>query len=240
MATGFNSVRTAKIVNGYIREIEQELSSRKYPVFIIPYVINQICSCFLYAMKFSFYKKHTGRSLAFMGNNIVTKTKTHSHSMVAIGECMCREICDRFIIEYLLQQDNGGLHNFYIGFFKFKSVERLSGIAWTLSPEHQVYEYITSSICCLNIRSSRRWGDCLILRSSLSSLRVLKLKSRSKVGDRFKLEFDFIKSECNIYHNDEKIDYVIKLHTGYIIPSLALRYKGETVQISRYQLINNK
>ena len=58
-----------------------------------------------------------------------------------------------------------------------------------------------------------------------------------EVGDRYVLEIDFIKCECYVHRNGNKIDYSIKFESEYIIPCLSLGYKGETVQITKYEFI---
>ena len=234
---------TAKIVNGFIKNIQQQLSRKHHTLCIIPKEINRLCTSFLCTMTFAFYKQHTGQNLEFIGDNIVTKTKSHpSYSMVAIGECISRQICDTFRIEYLLRNDNQGLHNLLIGFFRFDYFDDLELLDWEESPYSQRSSEAKRRICCINIRCSTRNKQPTLFHNTLLRFgEELKVKSAVKVRDRITFEFNFIEPGCYIYHNDDRIDHAdaIKLKTTHIIPFVALSCMGQTVEITKYEFINN-
>ena len=242
MANAFNQKKncdekTTKIVNGYIRKIQKLFPWQENFYFIIPELINHICLSF-YWIRFKFNKTYIGDNLEFINDTTVTKTKTGVHELCALQDAISGEMCDIFQVEYCVKNEIG-FYCPYIGFLKLKSIDASSKISWHNSPGYVPNESVSVGIAILN---ETRCDEISMLDESGYEFTDIKLKNNAKLKnyDRIMLEFDFTKSECYIYHNDNQLDCIIKLDSSHIIPCVSLYFKGEVVEIIKYEFIFNK
>ena len=245
MATDFNRMkncdrRTRNILNGYIREMQKLFQWKTNAYFIIPELINHICLSF-YGKSVAFNKKYFGQHLRFVNDMTVIKENyTNRHSLCVIGNAISYKTCDIFRIEYTVKNvDKNKQYCCYLGFLKLKSIDSASFISWDDSPGHGTTNgRVGVEICMYNLDGR----DYLSVYQGWQAIHHLKLKngSRLKHNDAVMLEFDFIKSEWYIYHNDIKLDFAEELDTKDIIPCVSLYYKGEMVEITKYQTLHYK
>ena len=223
--------KTRNTINGYIREIQELFPWEENSYYIIPELVNHICLSF-YWIKFAFNKKYIGDNLEFINDTTVTKVKSDTYSVCAIGEAISGDLCDIFRIEYCVKKT--GKNDFcpYIGFFKTKSIDSNSNIEWNAQIGRKSSEIAFAIYNC-----NKTFLSKYPKTSGISSERY-HTNQTIKRGDRFMLEFDFKTSECHIYHNDEKLKDYVKFDCTHIIPCLSLYFRTEIVEITRYDFIH--
>ena len=233
-------IRTKNIVNGYIRKIQKLFPWQDNSYFIIPQLINHICLSF-YWIKFSFNRKYFGKNLQFINDTTVTKDGvSNSHSLCVMKDSISSELCDIFQMECKIKNvDAKELYCCYIGFLYLKSIDKASDISWNDCPGYGIKNNKISAGICLWNHFNRDYlflykGQGRYNNDSIS----LKHGQILKQNDAVMVEFDFRKAECCLYHNGIKLDYVMKLNGTHIIPCLSLYYKGDVVEITKYEFIN--
>ena len=253
--------KTINTVNGYISEIQKLFPWQRNSYFIIPELINHICLSF-YWIRFvlkklttlmhisdyqilmhknsenpcifnhlMFNREYAGQDLEFIDDTTVTKIRSNAGRICAIGESISNELCDIFRIEYLLK-DYDFKYCPYMGFLKLKCADEsdvdFDSLPGCLVNKAHMVGMTVSSVYPHNLAVLN--GDIAI---------GFELEKAAEKGDRFMIEFDFIKSEFYVYHNGKKIqDMIIKVDSLYIIPLLALYFKGEIVEVTKYEFVN--
>ena len=222
-------LKTKNIVNGYIREIQKIFPWQDNSYFIIPSLINHVCLSF-YWIGFEFNKTYIGKNLIFINDTTIAKVKQNGYSVCAIGECVSRDICKTFQIEYCLKKYKLDFCP-YIGYFKTNLIEDSSSFG--CAPGVSSRTSVGIAISDTNKTFLSKYPSS---KSAPYGKDRFDIPGTLKTGDRFMLEFDFIKSVCYIYYNDQKLKDVINLESWYIIPLVSLYYKGEEIEITKYHM----
>ena len=215
--------RTRNIVNGYIRESQKLFHCHSNPYYIIPELINYICLSF-YWIAFKFNKKHIHQDLKIINDIIVTRTtKFGGFGLCVIDQSISGRIYDRFQIELTFRGISKGA---FAGFYKLEYIDNpiASGISWNLPPGSC---HTPDSVGIFN----HDYTLCACQDGIVFQTKCVSFESWRKIT----LEFDFIRSECYFYHNEEKMDVILPIDTCYIIPAIALPDDGSVVEISKYE-----
>ena len=231
MAASFKQLKycnnkTQDVVNGYIHEIQKIFPWKDNSYFIIPELINHICLSF-YWIRFAFNKQYMGVNLALINDTTLKKIEMYGHAMCLIGDGIgiSSEFCNTFNIEYTIKEA-GSPNDFcpYIGFLKWKNISCSTGINWNDTPGYG---------------NKNSVGICIYSKNPhiivFENKERLHIDCDTNVGDRFMLQYNFKKSECYIYHNDNKLNHVIKMNCTHIIPCLSLYITGEVTEITKYE-----
>ena len=228
--------RTKSLVNGYIHAIQKLLPWQENSYFIIPESINYICLSF-YWIGFAFNTKYMGENLEFPDYKTVTKSKKEGHSLCSIGEAISSDICDIFRIEFkILKADKDGHFCPWIGFLKLKCIDSSSVIDWNESVGYGAKNGKSSvALCIYSSYQTKKINTSNIYFWDKGKSVRWTMKNMTKVGDTYMFEFDFTKSECYVYHNEEKIKEIIKLECTHIIPCLSLYFIEEAIEITKYE-----
>ena len=242
MATSYKRLKgcdkkTKNIVNGYIHEIQKAFPWQENSYYIIPELVNHICLSF-YWIRFAFNKKYKGDYLEFIDESTVTKVNSgaESHSLCAIGKSISLQQCDLFRIEYTLKKAKQYFCP-YIGFFMLNVIDDSDNIDWDEGPGCGINKENSVGIAIDSLYPKSLY----LFRKDITEHRELSLKGDTiKVGDRYMLEFDFIKSRCYVCYNGRRIGYVIEFEGQCIIPCLSLCDVGETMKITKYEFIHNE
>ena len=240
MAASFQQLKdcdkkTINIVNGYIHQVQKLFPWQDNSYFIIPPLINHLCLSF-YWIKFEFNKKYVGKNLEFIDRKTVTKTvEDNCQPLCFIGGSVSGEMCDIFRIEYLLKDYNKEYCP-YIGYAKLKLIDKSCGVDFNAGPGFDVNGKHTVGIAIFSGTNKE-----LTFYGSQYSYESFSLQEAVKKGDKFILEFDFVKSECYVYHNDYKLNEVIlKLNHSHVIPLLSLFFQDEVMEITGYEFTKKK
>ena len=227
--------KTKSIIDGYIHKVQKLFPWQEKSYFIIPELINHLCLSF-YWIRFAFNKKYIGDNLKFIDDEAVEKVEGDNHSLCAIGESISRQECKLFRIEYTIEKaSTRGEFCPYIGFLMLQSIDDHVNINWNnaVGAGANVQQSIGVAIYSLHK------NYVCVFKKAISPYDKVNLKDDPKfrVGDKFVLEIDFVKAESYVYYNGNKIDYVIKFDSEYIIPCLSLHFKGEAVRITKYEFV---
>ena len=228
--------KTKDIVNGYIHEIQKVFPWQENSYFLIPDIINHICLSF-YWIRFEFNKKYMGENVKIINDTKVQKIKNNAHSLCAIGSSISGNECDLFRIEYRLEKELKTTFCPYIGYFMLKSIDSSSKIKWDQAPGSNRNADISIGIAIYSVDKNYLY----LYKKEFDGYKALpRMEGILQSGDRFKMEIDFVNKKCKLYHNDNPIDYTIKLESEYIIPCLSLHFQGEIIEITKYEFVFNK
>ena len=95
--------------------------------------------------------------------------------------------------------------------------------------------WFDESYNCVGLSISDVYDNQLGLFDRPKPRKSLYTNSKLKVGDKFKMEFNFLKAECHVYHNDYKLEECIALTTTHILPMITLHFVGERVEVTKYE-----
>ena len=221
--------RTKLLINGYIHEHQKLLPWRTNSYYTIPELVNHICLSFYFDGGI-FNQNNHGNNLLFIDNKTVEKINQNSHSVATIGEPISGQMCDIFTIEYQVNinvsTSKGTSFCPYIGFQK--------GIQSKIWKDHDGPWFNESHNCVgLSIYNGNKNSFGLFERPK--PRKTINTNSPLKVGDTFRMVFNFVKAECYIYHNDYKLNECIALTTSPIVPMITLHFVGERVEITKYE-----
>ena len=229
---------TKNLINGYIRLCEKELFAdiaEDNPYYNIPQLINN--HCMLFYEIFAWFRKYCGAELEFLSDTEVTmgekeKSRNYVWLTCMFENMISSDICDAFSISFKIQSFGKGLYDdkmrttpdFYIGYTKGDTLEESIKDWEQQLGENENAE--TSSSWCFNEGNVSHSGE---------GDKFKKVKDISyEVGDILKIEFDFMKQEVKVYHNDEEAD-CRKLLTDKVWVGVSLGYPGETVEMIGYK-----
>eukprot|EP01084_Bolivina_argentea_P265486 450025_1 len=225
IAVRHNREQFTLLIDGFIRYLQQNVLIKDT---IIPNELNEIIFqyCYIISMM-KFYQKRYGYGLRFVDDKTVKQVNGEldwatcllSHTPISSSDC------NQFRVEYLWKSSVDRDGQFYIGFCGSIAVEEWN---WVLGNEANknmsVGIQIFNGYNFFQMHDVNRYQHKLKYRAS----------DDFKVGDRFMLLFDFVSSECVIYHNDSEAD-TIKMEFNQIIPAVSLIFNGEEVQITKWE-----
>ena len=219
--------RTRNIVNGYIRESQKVFPWQEISYYIIPEVINHICLAF-YWIALKFNKKHIHQDLKIINDTTVTRnTDIIGWALCLIDQSISGWMCDRFTIDFTFNGDSNGT---FVGFYALENIINLigSGIKWCFPPG---FDHVPDSVGIFNSDDS--------LYACQDGAVFLKKWVGFDSWEKITLEFDFTRSKCHVYHNEEKTGIILPIKGCCIIPAVALRHHESTAEITKYEFVKN-
>ena len=223
--------KSRNTVNGYIYDTQRLFPWKQNSYYIIPDIVIHLCLSYFWNAGIFNLEKH-GKYLKFIDPKTVQKENESDYSICTVGDVITDEMCDIFRIEYQIKKQ-GENNDFcpYIGYF-IKGIQEIeNSVDYNYCPG--AGKNIKISV---GIAIHKTDANYLLLYDKDKSNERLHLKkdSKLKAGDRFMLEFNFKKAQCDLYYNGEEI-HKLELKTKIILPALSLYFVGEVVEITKYE-----
>ncbi len=237
MAASSINHQTKDIINGYIKVIQKSLAWKEYSYFTIPPSINHIC--LIYYIPSSFNRKKHVSNIEFIDDNTIQKINNNQHSICTFGEPIYKSMCSIFTIEFKVKSAKSDFCP-YIGFFFSSS------LSFDKMKNMQYVEYFNDY---LGSHNNKQYSFGVTMYNKEHSLFLFdknnaddgqRLGSNDiyltfQIGDKVMFKHNFVKSECNIYYNQQKID-TLEIKETFIMPAFSLYFSGVTIEITKYQL----
>lgn len=220
--------RSRYLTNGYIREIQRCFNWKENSSYTISDLIIHLCLSFYFDGGVFNQDKH-GDNIRFVNEKTIEKLPSEgaaNSAQCSIGTAISNEMCDVFIIEYLIN----GKSEFcpFLGYFEGESFP--TDMDWNTCNFYHDARFI-----CLGVVNYWKYLD--VYQGGYVPIHKIDLNEYPSVGDKYKMEFNFVQSKVYIYQNDKKFNQSIDLKSTHICPLIAMYKPGAKVTIVKYEFI---
>ena len=180
-------------------------------------------------LEFDQDEEKRGDNLVFISDLIVKSTSTDTWSTCIFNMEISGHICDIFFIEYkIISFGNHRGSNFFIGYFINNDYKNIN---W--NQQLGIGQNKNKSI---GIHIGHKHFDFYDINNNDKQTLKYEADENFKIGDTFKLKYDFKDCKFELCHNNDTIE-IFELKTKIIIPSLSIVFEGQEIEISDWSMV---